>query len=246
MSVSIESVTIGSVEDKRLKLENAQWAATLDIGNNWDRLRIGIRMSVTDTAADIVGTPRFWLGVCSDPSAGFANGPLSGASCKHFVGTRSIATSWVRNAGPPVYYTHGTNAVGVVNVLGSLLTTAPSSANWMQPADETAYRFAHIIEIDKTAGTTCKIAHAITNVISTQADITQAQLVNAMEIDGTDLTGAVSYLNTLTNASYQSGTFSASMALDETNDGDLNAIAVAWDRSTPPMWISEMFYAKME
>ena len=246
MSVDIESVTIDTVADKRLKLTNAQWAAKLDIGNDWDRLRVGARISVTDTGANLVGTPRFWFGVCSDPSAGFANGPLSGASCKHFAGIRTIAGTWNRVTGSPRnYYNDSTNAVGIVNVLGSVLTAAPSSVNYMWGVNETTHRHVYIVEINKTAGTTLTIAHAIAQSSLSQADISQAELVNAMEIDNGNLTGAVSYLNTLTNASYQAGTPSATIALDEATNGSLNSICCAWDRSSPAMWFSEMFFAKM-
>lgn len=232
MSVQIESVSFAD-ESKRLVLGNAQWAATLAIGTSWTRLRIGARIMIDDLGSNITGTPRLYLGVASDPSATFANGPLSGTGTKHFLGFISSASTWTRNAGPPVYYSLAAAQV-VGKKVGSTITMGTGNATQRYVADSTR-RWIYFVEIDKTGGSPYTVYTTLTNA-TTPADQDEDTMINAMEVD------AFASAATL----IADGSLNATVAVDEVTDGDLNAICCAWDRNAVDMHASEMFFAKME
>lgn len=90
---SILSRTISSLLDKRVVLSNSQFARRLPFGTTWQSIRIGIRISMRDTGADLASNPRFWFGVCSG-----STNLVSDATTTNFCGCATNATTWGRNA----------------------------------------------------------------------------------------------------------------------------------------------------
>ena len=233
MSVTITKVTISSVDDKRLVLSNAQWAATLSIGTDWDKIRVGCRISFDDLGSNPTGTPRQYIGMAASPSIGFANGPLSGASTGHFIGFRTADSAWTRNVGPPVDYALSGGNYGIKKV-GITESEFGSGLDMRVAGAQATVRRIQIVQIEKGSPNFTVRWSANNNAATT--DETETELREAMDIS--DFSAAC----TTISASPNSGT----VATTESSDGFFNAIAVGWDRSAFKMYVSEMFFAKYE
>lgn len=239
MSVEIESVTIGTLE-KRLVLSNAGWAATLKIGTDWTRLRIGMRVTFDDFGASVSTSPRLWVGVLSNPSSGLANGPL-GNSTSHFFGWRPQVT-WQRIAGPPLRYTlGGSDRYRAVTRVGSSETVSSfAGANNCISAD-TSIRHGMFFDITKgTSKWTIEFLGAGANGV---VDLSYSQLVGAMALSTLGFVRA--YLADVGAGSYTGNGNTGSTAVNEGTNGPLNSICVAWNHAAPKAYISEILFAKM-
>jgi hypothetical protein len=227
MSVTIESIVSPSTE-KRLVLGNAQWAASLTAGSTWNKLRVGCRAAMGSTGAALSGTPRFYLGFCSDPVSGFTNGPLSGANCKHYIGTMSQDTSWSWTNSTPDYYVNGSFQQAGKNVLGTETAIGGSSTTLMV-AEPTVARRIYMVEIERQV-TNWDLRWSTNPAITDQ---TEASLIQAMEEDDFPTSCIAHGLtsNVSTNV------------VDEVTDGSLNAICCAWNTAAVTMHISEMSFA---
>src|ERR1041385_7736295 len=90
--------------DKRIKMSNNQWARR--IGTNWQQLRLGMRLGIRDGGGGIGATPRFAFGLCSG-----TENIMGDASATHFVGFRTIQSSWTRKtSADKIAYVTGTTA----------------------------------------------------------------------------------------------------------------------------------------
>ncbi len=244
MSVTITSVTIGGVVDKRLTLANAHWAATLAIGTSWTKLRVGCRVAFDDFGENITGIPRFYLGLLANPSAGLANGPLN-VGCSHFIGMRSNGNPWTRTWGASSHYAWGTNAfyakkVGatVTTGTGGLSSTCYSS---ILPASN---RNAMIVEVTKLSAISTQVGVVVhADADANTGDATSDDLKLAMEAE--TMASAAAMLLSLTGQDHSGGSATSTIATDESVDGYWNSICVAWDRSVPLCYISDMFFAKL-
>jgi hypothetical protein len=239
MSTAIESTTIGGIEDHRLVLGNAQAARIMTIGSSWTTIRLGMRFCFDDAGANITGTPRFYFGVMSNPTLGLTNGPLSGASTSHFVGMISADTTWTR-ATVPTRYSWSTNAFYAKKV-GSTITTASNlSVNTIMSADPTVTRRAMIMQIVKGSPN-----FSITIITSDNAgavtDMPYTAILTAMEI--ATMAGVNTFLNA-TYGTYSGGSNSANLAVNEASNGELNAICLAWDRTTTNIHCSELLFTQ--
>jgi len=231
MSVTIESITSPDTE-KRLVLSNSQWAATLSVGSTWNKIRVGCRMGLGTTGGNLSGTPQFHLGFCSDPVSGFTNGPLSGANCKHFIGSLSTDTLWTLTAGSPDYYVNGSGQQMGKNVLGTI-TNLGGNYTTLLSADSTSVRRIYMFELERQV-TNWDVRVSTNSLI---VDHTYTDLVAAMEesdfltacIAAGGLTGRVT-----------------THAVDETTDGNLNAICCGWSTAQTECHISEMVFAIYE
>jgi len=231
MSVVIESITSPDTE-KRLVLSNSQWAATLSVGSTWNKIRVGCRSGLGTTGGNMSGTPQFHLGFCSDPVSGFTNGPLSGANCKHFIGTISTDTLWSLVSGTPDHYTNGSGQQAGKNVLGTV-TNLGGSSTTLHSADSTAARRIYMVELERQV--TNWDVRVSTNSLT--VDHTENDLIAAME-ESDFATSCIA-----------AGGLTARVtthAVDEVTDGSLNAICVGWSTAQTEAHISEMMFAIYE
>ena len=246
MSVTIQQLPVGGVNDKRLVLQNAQWAATLDIGTNWNLIRIAARFAFDDFTMDIPSSPRLYLGVIASPSSGFANGPL-GNSTNHFLGMRTNASSWAHRTSPSFtedYYQFTSNSFYAKKVGATVTTQTGLSSSITFGFHPSSNRNAMVVEVEKISSSATDVRVLAQNSASDDTgDVTLDELVGAM---GTEtLSDVNSYLAALTGNTYVGATLAASFTTDEATDGYWNAICVAWDRSTPACYVSDMLYAKI-
>ena len=221
MSLSVVTRTIGTA-DQRFRLANEQTAIVMDptILSGWKRLRIGCRFVIPDTGAAITGTPLFCFGLLSAPSALCANGPLT-SSCSHFIGLYQTSASLSRST---TYQFTNTN---VTTKVGGTVGAHTDTDNQYIPLLEDTVRAIMIIEFDRTDPANW-VTHFHGPGITSQAhtDKSQAELIAGMESEpvGSGVYGTLGY----STGGYSTET----VAVDESGDGALNAICVAWNKSS--------------
>lgn len=91
-----------------LVLSESEHAAFLESLNpDWTKLRVGIRLATADDLANLNGTPRLAVGLCSGEAH-----PYLDDECTHFVGGVSNGSLWLRKTTPIRYQV---NLNGVIN-----------------------------------------------------------------------------------------------------------------------------------
>src|SRR5438874_10104744 len=123
---SIKSRTYSSIVDQRIALSNSHFARPHGITSAWTKLRIALRLSMTDSGAAITGSPDFSIGLC----AGTTN-IYKDSTTDHFVGIQTQASSWTRSgttyytaSGGGLPYLKPMKRIGSTTTLGSQLGTA--------------------------------------------------------------------------------------------------------------------------
>lgn len=246
MSVNIDSVTIGGVEDRRVVLNNADlagWTTPLATAN-WTKIRIGVRWALADTGANITGTPRIYLGVMQSPSANLANGPV-GATTSFMVGLINNAATFTRNAGPPVFYT-GINSGGTSYAWkqnNSIGTVAGTSTTYAISAANTTNRSVFIVELTRNAGTID--IRFCGPIVTAPPDCPDVNILkNAVQLDGTNSANLVSSANYLSSAlgGNWNGASVGSPGFTLAQTAPLNAVVVGWTPSVN-LYVSDLYYS---
>lgn len=240
---TIDSVTITSTEDRRICLASSSIARVINSGVGWNTLRIMVRLAFDDTGANLTATPRFWLGLLSNPSAGVANGPL-GTSTSHFVGVVSAISTWSRSTSPTRYYLSSSNAMQVGKRIGSTNTLTNGSNFLHFYAQPGSLRTLFGVEFVRgNPNWTVRFFDHWYNGANLVADVPLSVLNNVM----TAQTFADAIANYVPSATY--GTYGispdVSVAVDESANGTLNAICAAWDRTTPVCRISDFLWCRV-
>lgn len=238
MSVEIDTVTIGGIEDRRLVLSGAQVARPLSIGNNWVRLRIAIRMAVDDTGGSVTssGGSMLWFGVMSNPtvdgSGVLTNGPWT-RPAGHFIGMRTASATWTRSVTGPSYtipdhMTVLTLGQSLSNDYHATATTALVSA---APAT-----IRSVWAVDFTKGATPSTWTSRLMYSTTAADITRSTFLGALELQ--DATACAAAMGITAEAAFTITGYT----VNEATNGPLNAACVLWDQVTQKLRISDLTY----
>lgn len=241
MAVSIESVVVNSESERRLVLSQANYGAVMSFGTDWNKLRIGARLAITDTGAPLTGTPRFYLGVSAQPTSGFTNGPV-GSGTTHFVGIITGGSTWGRLYSNPLLYTTNTNAFVGKKVASSITPASLSSLSVGFSAEPANCRRCIILEIEK--GSPDYYFRGVLPSIGNNMPDNTAGWARCFEADEDDLNGVelmleenAGFYNDVSNPLY-------TVAVDEGTDGSLNSICIGWDQTTP-MHVSDLLFAKV-
>lgn len=239
MATSILSRTFVDGLDKKLVLNNSQWAATMNIGTDWTRLRIGWRWALTDSGANITGaSPGFMIGTMSSPASGMTNGPL-GNSCSHFFGIIQRAANPTVTRQTTGFLRYGAWVPASAKKIGSTLTEGTGLNSLQIGYQPGTIRTAHIIEITKGSP----------NFTIQQVTMSSTTGVNDMSLAGLEaamnsatMAGAEIELDNV-NAAYTLSS-AVTQAVSE-SDGAFNAVVVGWTKTTNDMEFSEVLFAKM-
>ncbi len=228
-ALSLATVNIGGIDDRRMIMSNGQAARKfLFPGSLWNTLRIGFRFDF-DSTANIVGPPRWLIGLLSNPASGLSNGPFS-AVTSHFVGIRTIGGTWF--GGDNVYDMGGTQTQIYKRVGVTESTSAATAQMRLFGRVPATLRPIFLLEITKgSPNWTFQTVYKSSGTFGD--DWTQAQLVTSLEDVALAVTGpsSVNYLQS------SADTF----PVDET-DGELNAVCFAWDIVPQSVCLSEMFF----
>jgi hypothetical protein len=214
--------------DFQLKPFNGQIYRKLeaDIATSWTKIRVGIRFSISNTynVTHLQGLPRLYLGMCNFDKGG----PATMSQVAHFLGIRNNIAQCT-NSGSTSYST-GMTATMRVN---STFTTSTNFGGSLRISDG-AILCMMAVEIDKTTpGATVVSCFRATNAISGIFNVTQDSFLEQMENSTPSLSGYT--------YSAAAGTF----AVDEATNGFLDALCLSWDRSSVPMWISDICWSQL-
>lgn len=230
MASVIKLRTISAVDDKRIQLANSNFARPLptSLVGAWSKIRVGVRCIMDNTGANLVSTPRFFVGLCSGSSNLFLD-----ATTTHAVGLVSDDATWTYAAGPPIRY-GALNSFRCGKRVGSTLTTgsAPQTGLQMFADPATANRF--MIFVDIQTGSPNYTFGAFLHTGTTTDDITTTMLLNDMPLT----------TPSRTNHSFN-GVGTQTLAVNEGTDGVLNHVHVAWDRATPVIEICDLVVARL-
>lgn len=251
MAIAITSITVNDILDKRISLQNAAVARKLSIGTDWQRIRVGARITMTDPGFALGSIDsHFWMGVMSNSVNPLSNGPL-GVNTSNFVGIRTVGSNWVRATSPHIHMNGASNQGistynyilrnGNTNVVGSSSTTLKFN-------NVPHLRLAYIVEIVKgDSWQVNRIGTGSTNTGALIVDISQEILITAME-QGT-IQNVANTLNLFvggTGNRYIGSSGALFTPPDEIVNGPINSVVLAWNKSLTTMHVSEILWAKME
>lgn len=213
--------TISAVQDERIVLSGLPFCRPHGIAA-WQKLRIAMRWSMTDTGATIAGSPIFAVGLCSGDTNIFGD-----ATTDHFVGVKTTGATWPRTTpGPPsCYQVYPTQSGKLVGVTWTLATNWLSSAGQAMSDAPNGNRFCWFIDITKGDPTYTIGGYA--NVTGNAGDISEATFL-------TQSNNVVAVMPE--HALGNSGT----VAVDEDADGVLDHVCVHWNKATPEIEISNL------
>ena len=213
----IKARTFSSVVDNRIQLTNSNFARlwSSDVGTTWTKIRIGCRISIEDTGANLTSTPRFAFGICSGTSNIFQD-----ATTTHWLGFYSVDPTWPRVSASPATYAMAdvTTAPLLTKRISTTITSAATqTANPRLIDSTTANRSAFWMDVTKgspnfTASLFCRGG-------TTASDVSMSDYLGALPL----LSPAIA---NHTNAG------DVVLAIDEGANGSFNAINIAWDRAS--------------
>lgn len=221
------------MDDKRIVLMNSQFGRAHGVGT-WTKLRIGLRMIMNNTGANITGTPRFYVGLCS----GTTN-MIMDATTNNWCGVATASATWEYTAGPPKVYTgSGSVVLRAAKRVGSTYTENATQLNdqgaWAVQADATlANRFLHFIDITKgSPNYTFDAAFMRTNT-GTLLDSSLATFLSQVVLDPPNAQGGHTAANT-----------PLTLAVDESG-GTFTHVNIGWNQATPTIEICDLAVVKL-
>lgn len=234
MGSIIVTETISSVVDQRIGLQNSFFARPHGI-SSWNTLRIGIRLQMENTGANLSGNPHIFFGLCCGTSA-----PMGSAIPTHAVGWWTNPATWVYTAASGsnlTYYAGNTtnSCAGIVTVKG-VTTASGVSAVAVQfnfPADPTAAT-RRMVFTDIFKGS----PNYTFRVFIPNAAVAAPDVLN------TDfLAQLVKTTPSFTNHTY--GASSGAVAVNEAVNGTLDCVNIWWNRSVPKIHICDLALYKL-
>jgi hypothetical protein len=215
------SRTIGSEISPRMSIGADEIYRPLIVGNNWNKLRIGLSLSLTSSGANYQGTPRLFVGVCTRYKSW-------GSWNAHAYGLVQTAATPPVSAGPPNSYNM---TMTPVQVIGQTETSIGGNAGIVLTGNPATTRHYYFVGIDKTGGTLRMTHFTSTNTVSGIYDISPVFARDLTEMD------------TPTASSFNSGSFSTTASLNEATNGPLDCVNIGWSMTNYPLEINEITVA---
>lgn len=206
-------------------MSNASFARLTSplVFSSWTTIRLAIRFRITDSGANLTGTPRFAMGLYKNTT-----NLLGDASVDHFVGVRTYAATWTRA-------TSETRYTGVVYTamkqVGSTVTDASASGVVGTLIPHTAFDKLFFIDITKGSPNYTFNSPLYVNASGTSSP-TSADFLTQSVSGSPSFTG------------HGTGT-SRTLAVDETTDGTLNAAGIWWNSIVTTIDICDWRVIKM-
>ena len=198
-------------------------------------------MAFSDEGTDVV-LPRFYFGVISNPGSAMGNGALTDYT-SHFLGVKVGAKDWTRLTSPTRYYIPPDDAMLAVKKVGMVSTESNLSPSQHLgtyfSASPSLMRWPLFVEIVKGPSNYTVQAVWPAEDSALEFDLTVGDFRTVM-LDATMNDVAVSMTN-LSGMTYLTST-AISLAVDESVDGYLNAVDVAWDYGPPNLYISDIYF----
>lgn len=224
---------ITTAGDKRISLTGSQpMVRVMNIGSNWTKLRIGMRMAVDSSGVNLDGaTTQLALGVCSGTASPYGD-PIS---TTHFIGWRRAANNWIHNAGPPAYFSSA-GGFNLIKKVGVTVTANPGEeySQAIISADPAAMQGV-VIQLMKFGGTMRFWAtHRSLAGFSNLTDDLLYTYVNEKSRFSDMIP---------TGWSWALASGFMSVAFDESADGPLNCLNLYWT-GADPLEVSGLVYKR--
>ena len=234
MSNTIKSRTFSLVEDKRARLSNSNFARvwSSDLGTSWTTIRVGCRISMENTSANLTSTPRFAFGICSGTSNIYMD-----TTTTHWCGILTNAATWVTatNNGVLVYSVENGSGPNVAKRIGSTLTvgSAFGVANMIWDCT-VASRSAFFLDITKgSPNFSFKIfSYTTQNSFVSGPDVSVDTLLTQLPLSSPTI-------------SNHGSSGAVTQAIDEATNGYFNAVNISWDRTSPAIEISDLAVVRL-
>lgn len=226
MASVIKERTISAVVDRRIQHVNSNWARPwpLSIGTSWTKIRVGVRVIMDNTGANLTSTPRFAMGVCSG-----STNLLFDATTTHFLGWQQTAATMTFAAGPPIRYSFDTS--GLKRVGSTSTFTAQMAAGFIMCADPaTANRAMFFCDITK--GSPNYTLDSFGRTGTAAGDVTLADFLATVPL------AVPAFAN-------HSASVSQVIAVNEGVDGTFDHMLVGWDRTTPVLEICDIAVVRL-
>lgn len=217
--------TIGSEVSRRMRIGSDEIVRRIPTGSNWQKIRIGLHYCFTDFNANVLGTPRFFIGVCTRYKTW-------GSYRAHAVGLATQDASWSRNAGPPVSYSITLQNATVVNQTEALSGTGLVTAASAAPAT-----VRHYMSLDINKSTPSAVSFTLfrsTNGLSGNTDVSPALARDLMEMT----------IPTLGN--YTRAATTGTVSINEALNGGLDCVNIAWSMTDPSLEIIEVMVSTFD
>jgi len=218
---------INGQNDVAAVLSNSSLCRLMSIGSNWQRLRVALRLRVTDSGANVQGSPVFVVGVCSGTSQPYNNGA---GNTQHFFGCYENATTWTRTAasgGVPANYATTTNGGVSLRRVGTTTGSAGGPLHYTCRF-MTETRCLYFVDILKAVGNWSMLQHCKGHPADAY-DCTYEDFIDKAVLDTFTFQNHGSY-----------GWRSANYTPNEAANGYFDAVNVSWDRSNPKIEISDL------
>lgn len=211
-----------------LSLSNEEWVRPMGWGNDWVKVRIGVLMAVTSSAANIP-TCSFVYGLCS----GAANPYADPSTTTHFIGmalgtSAAVSGTWTYNGLANPIYTMGHvpfKRIATTNTLGTGTTPAIGVATTTGTTQRKQLQFMDILRASPNYFFyTCGTPSGSSGQNHTVADLIYGceQTTFGPTVSGVGMTVAVN---------------GSQIAVDEATYGTLDCINLYWNQSVLPMEI---------
>lgn len=189
-------------------------------------MRFALRWHMRDSGANLTGTPRLNVGLCSGSGVGSF---VSDATTAHFVGVRTPNATWTRSVDD--YVMTGVTAwlptkrINTTFTDGSALATSWSIGN--QAVANRAERSLFFIEITKGSPNYSFQIFYFPNAAGAVADVSKATFDAEARVGGTPVVTGHALSSAIT------------LAVDEATNGTLDHVHIYWDRATPEVEITD-------
>jgi hypothetical protein len=142
--------TIAAAPQNAISMANATWARPVTIPATWNKIRIGCRMHMTSTGANLLSNPIFAMGFNSGTAEQYGD-----ATCLNFLGIAHDTATWSYVATGTSWYTLlaasivARKRIGTTNTDGALFADGALPALPGGAATNSADRFMLFLDITK-------------------------------------------------------------------------------------------------
>jgi hypothetical protein len=244
--------------EKRLALCNSMWAAKMSWSSSWNKLAITVRFCVEDPGVGRRGTnftngasPAFYCGVMATPSASMTNGVLSPSS-SHFVGIKTTEGNWTRN---------GTDTWMVMDLGGNITSYAflartgsneridYMGANWAPGRTIGTESIPSIFTLLLTKGVNFYSMSVVYNggMGGVKYGVHRAaQTYHIQQLAAINTNLVDNYIESFSpNTNYIDYDAVGYIPVDEVAHGALDSICLAYNRSWPRIYVSEILWTRL-
>jgi len=214
--------------DMRISLTASNFCRPFAFADGWTSMRIAMRLIMTNTAANLTSTPRFYVGLCS----GNTNMAMD-ATTTHFFGCITTSPTWTYAAGPPALYDTSLFYRGASRIGTTLTVSAGSIGTLYMMADATTMN-RQFFCVDITKGSpNYTVGSGLYRVNGTSGDVTTANFLATIP------------LSTMSFTNHTVGAAITTLACDEATYGTLDHVNIGWDRASPTIEISDLALVKL-